>query len=299
MHRLPLPLQGITWMIITGFLAVCIYGMALYLNKQFGYHPFQIIFFYNLAGLTFYLPGLIRRHISLKTKQTRLFVIRGILEFCAFSFSITGLTMLPMPVHTSLSFTSPLFGSLAAVLLLREPNNLHRWISLLIGFVGVLIVSRPGMMSFDVPALFVLCGSMCFALCGVTIKKLTATEPAGRIAFYMMLVTACVSLPFALSRWSPITLEALPFLLALGVMVATVQYTVSLAFSKADVTVILPFNFLNLLWSSAIAYVFFGQLVDSWTILGGFVILAAAFYGLRFAGRSSIIAATRVAAGSS
>lgn len=299
MHRLPLQLQGITWMIITGFLAVCIYGMALYLNKHFSYHPFQIVFFYNLAGLMFYLPGLARRHLSLKTTQARLYLTRGILEFCGFSLSITGLTMLPMPVHTSLSFTSPLFGSLAAVLLLREPNSVHRWISLGIGFIGVLIVSRPGVMSFDVAALYVLGGALSFAFCGVTIKKLTATEPSGRIAFYMMLVTACVSFPFALMKWVPLSASVIPYLLALGLMVATVQYTVSLAYSKADVTVILPFNFLNLLWSSAIAFLFFGQIVDSWTVLGGLVILSAAFYGLRYAGRVNMLATARVAAGGS
>jgi drug/metabolite transporter (DMT)-like permease len=299
MQRLPLPLQGIIWMIVTGFLAVCIYAMALQLHRHFGYHPFQIVFFYNVAGLVFYLPFVLRRHISLKTTQPKLFLTRGLLEFMGFSLSITGLTMLPMPVHTSLSFTSPLFGSLAAVLLLREVNNIHRWISLLIGFVGVLIVSRPGVTSFDVPALFVLAGALCFAFCGVTIKKLTATEPMGRIAFYMMLVTACVALPFALSEWKEPTREVLPYLLVLGVMVAMVQFTVSLAYSKADMTVILPFNFLNLVWSSLLAYFLFDQMVDSWTILGGTVILGAAVYGIRYAGRVNMDAPTRVAAGSS
>ncbi|MBY0355598.1 MAG: DMT family transporter [Rickettsiales bacterium] len=299
MSRLALPLQGILWMILTGFLCVCIYGMALHLSRAFGFHAFQIIFFYNFAGLLFYLPSLLRRRLSLKTQQFPLFATRGVLEFCAFSLSITGLTMLPLPVHTALSFTSPLFGSLAAVLLLREPNSLHRWISLLIGFIGVLIVSRPGLTSFEIPALYVLAGAVCFAFCGITIKRLTATEPSTRIAFYMMLLTAIISLPFAVWKWHPLTLAVLPYLLALGAMVAAVQFTVSLAYSKADVTVILPFNFLNIVWSSAIAYIVFRQLVDGWTVLGALVIVGAAAYGIRYAGRGTMASAARASAGSS
>jgi drug/metabolite transporter (DMT)-like permease len=302
MQRLPLPVQGILWMIITGFLAVCIYGMALHLNKHFGFHPFQIVFFYNLTGLLFYLPSVWRRHIHLGTTKHRLFLLRGVLEFMGFSLSITGLTMLPMPVHTSLSFISPLFGSLAAVLILREQNNMHRWVSLLIGFAGVLIVSRPGAASADIPLEYVGCvllAALSFAFCGITIKKLTATEPTGRIAFYMMLVTAIIAAPFAFQVWKPVDMQALPFLLALGGMVAAVQFTVSLAYSKADVTVILPFNFMNLVWSSLIAYFVFGQMVDGWTILGGFIIVVAAVYGLRYAGRTNISATSRAAVGGS
>jgi drug/metabolite transporter (DMT)-like permease len=302
MRRLPLPIQGILWMIITGFLAVCIYGMALHLHRAFGFHPFQIVFFYCLTGLMFYLPSLWRRHLSLKTSQPKLFLLRGILEFTGFSLSITGLTMLPMPVHTSLSFTSPLFGSLAAVLLLREPNNIHRWISLLIGFCGVLIISRPGSQAAHIPLEYVGCvllAALSFAFCGITIKKLTATEPNGRIAFFMMVMTAFVASPFAYGVWQPVTESAIPYLLAMGAMVAAVQFTVSLAYSKADVTVILPFNFLNLVWSSLIAFFIFDQVVDGWTFIGGLIIVGAAVYGIRYAGRTNVSATSRAAAGGS
>lgn len=301
MQRLSLPLQGIIWIIVTGFISVCIYGVALELNKHFSYHPFQIVLFYNVTGLIFYLPAILRRHVTLKTTQTKRYLLRGVLEFAGFSLSITGLTMLTMPVHTALSFTSPLFGSLAAVLFLRETTNIHRWISLLIGFLGVIMVSRPTgeILGGDISILYVLAGAVCFALCGVTIKKLTSTEPNARVAIYMMLVTAIVSLPFALSKWTPLRLEVLPYLLALGAMVATVQWTVSQAYSKTAMTILLPFSFLNLVWSSMIAYFVFSQVVDRMTIIGALVILGAAMYSIRHAGGLNMRATARVAAGSS
>ena len=289
--------QGIAWMILTGFLAVSIYTLVRHLSSDF--HAFQLVFFYNALALLFYIPALLRRKIALRTERDYLYVLRATLEFVAFSLSFYALTRMPLPMHTSLSFTSPLFGSIAAVIFLKEPNNIHRWLALAIGFAGVLVVTRPGYDGFNDAAWLILLAAACFSVCGVCIKKLTHTEPSPRIAFFMVLMTAIIALPFAVSVWVMPHIHHLPWLLLLGLLVATVQYTVSQAFSKADMTIILPFFFLNLLWSSLYAYLFFDEIVSEWTVLGGAIILNGALYAAHTVRKTNMRATTMATVGSS
>lgn len=269
-------LHAIGWMALAGLLIVSIYTVVRLLSADF--HPFQLVFFYNALGLLVYLPFAWRRSFSVRTERMGLYALRATLEFAAFSVSFYALTFLPLPAHTALGFTSPLLGSLAAVLLLREPNCKHRWLALIVGFAGVLIVARPGFTDFGARGLIMLGSSACFALCMVIIKRLTQTEPSARIAFYMLGLTALIALPFALNVWRAPEMRHLPYILLLGALVAAVQYAVSQAFARADVTVVAPVFFLNLIWSSLVAYLVFEEVVDVWTILGGALIIKATAY---------------------
>lgn len=272
---------------MTGFLAVSINTLARTLSGDF--HPFQLVFFYNILGLAFLLPVAIAKRISFKTTRLPLFSARSILEFTAFSLGFSALTGLPFPTYIALSFTSPLFASIFAIFLLREDNTIHRWIALLFGFVGVLVMTRPGEGAFQHETLLVLCAASCFALCSISIKKLTSTEPPIRVAFYMLFLTSIVAAPFAISVWKPISTEVWPKLLLLGVMVASVQYTVSRAMSMGEMTAILPITYLNLLWSSFYAYFLFGEIISYSVIIGGALIVAAAFYTAKFGHRRTKI----------
>jgi drug/metabolite transporter (DMT)-like permease len=296
MSRLPLQLQGIIWMITTGFLAVTINTLARYLSTEFGYHPFQIVFFYSLLGLLFYMPALMKKHIAIRTSRMKLYWLRSVFEFGGFSLAFLAVTILPLPMHTALSFTTPLFGSVAAIIFLREESSLHRWLALAMGFSGVLIVAQPGSGEMNSAALLMLGAAMCFAICGISIKKLTHTEPGRRIAFYMLALTAVIALPFAIAVWQMPVFAHIPYLLALGALVAMVQFTVSLAFSKAEVTIILPCFFLNLIWSSIYAYFLFDEMIDNATIIGAAVIIGATMYNAYNARRVGMIAATEKAA---
>ncbi len=151
-------IQAVGWILLTGFIAVSINTIVRYLSDDF--HAFQLVFFYSFLALAFYMPSIWSGKLTVKTDRTKLYFLRSALEFVAFSLLFFGLTLMPLPVHTSLSFTSPLFGSIAAIIFLREPNSLHRWIALGIGFVGVLVITRPGVTDFDVSGLIVLAAGL-------------------------------------------------------------------------------------------------------------------------------------------
>jgi drug/metabolite transporter (DMT)-like permease len=274
--------QGILWIMVTGFLSVSIYTLARILGASF--HPTQVVFFYSLLGMLFFLPYIVKQKVSLRTDQGALYAVRSVLEFSAFSLSFAAITELPFPVHATLEFTSPLFGSILAIVMLKEPNQLHRWMALLMGFVGVLIVTRPDVSGFSSASLLVLGAAFLFAFCGMSIKKLTQTEPPARIAFYMLAGTMLVAAPIAFSYpWQNSIIEHAGLLALLGVLVAGVQFTVANAFERAHVTLILPFFFLNLLWASLFAYIVFDEVISQWTLLGAVFIIGGAVYAGRHA----------------
>ncbi len=273
-------LQAIAWMLLTGFLTISIITLAKFLSAPpHSFHAFQVVFFYNALALILFIPLLFRQNFSLSTTRKPLYFTRAVLEFSAFSLTFYGVTHLDLPVHTAISFIAPLMGSVTAVLILKERNYLYRWLALLMGFTGVLIVSRPWQADFDMlPVLAMLGAALCFAFCDVCIKRLTKTEPSPRIAFYMVSMTAAIALPFALWKWKSPELSQVPWLLLLGLMVACVQFAVSKAFSKGDVTLILPFFFFNIVWSSLYAFFLFNEAIDQPTMIGATVIIAATLY---------------------
>lgn len=273
-------LQAIAWMLLTGFLTISIITLGKFLSEPpHSFHAFQVVFFYNALALVFFVPIFLHKRISLRTTRHRLYLTRAVLEFLAFSLTFYGVTHLMLPVHTAISFIAPLMGSVTAVLILREKNYLYRWLALFLGFSGVLVVSRPWQADFDMlPVLAMLGAALCFAFCDVCIKRLTKTEPAPRIAFYMVSMTAAIALPFALTVWKMPEQVHIPWLLLLGLMVAGVQFAVSKAFSKGDVTLILPFFFFNIVWSSLYAYFLFGEKINQPTMIGAGIIISATLY---------------------
>jgi drug/metabolite transporter (DMT)-like permease len=273
--------KAMLWMMLTGFLSVSIYTLARKLGGYF--HPTQTVFFYNLLGACCYLPMIATKRLSLPTTRIKLFGLRALLEFSAFSLSFAAITQMPFPVHATLEFTSPLFGSLLAVILLGERNHMHRWVALACGFMGVLVVTRPWTAEFPVASFYVLAAAILFAGCGMCIKKLTSTEPAARIAFYMLSLTALCASPFAIYHWKMPLPEHIPLLVLFGSLVAAVQFTVARAFASAPVTLILPFFFLNLLWASLYAFFLFDEMVSPYTILGAVFIIGGAAYAAYYA----------------
>lgn len=273
-------LQAIAWMLVTGFLTISIITLGKFLSEPpHSFHAFQVVFFYNALALVFFVPIFLHKRISLRTTRYSLYGARAVLEFLAFSLTFFGVTHLMLPVHTAISFIAPLMGSVTAVLILRERNYLYRWLALFMGFSGVLMVSRPWQADFEMlPVLAMLGAALCFAFCDVCIKRLTKTEPAPRIAFYMVSMTAAIALPFALTVWKMPEQAHIPWLLLLGLMVAGVQFAVSKAFSKGDVTLILPFFFFNIVWSSLYAYFLFGEKIDQPTMIGASIIISATLY---------------------
>lgn len=280
----PNNVHGIILVIFSSFMMAFITLSARLLSEYL--HAFQIVMFGNLMALVWMAPIIIKRTKpkNLLYSHTPLYhCLRAVLEIGGWTCSYTAVTLLPLPIHTAMSFSTPLILSTVAIMLLKEPHTYHTWVALFLGILGMVVIVRPeadGANNYG--ALLILCAACCFSTCGVLIKKMAQKgEPSGRITFYMLLLTSVLVIPMALLNWSPLTLDAIPYIIALGIATCLQQLSISQAFVKARIIVIVPFVFVSLLPSSIVAYYVFDEVIDIWTVLGGFIIISSAVYAIK------------------
>ncbi len=283
-HNSSTHLRGISWFVTGIAFNASMVALGKFVRADIS--AFQAIFFANALALVWMLPWLFRHGLTIVyTKKTPWFILRSILEVAGWFCMYTAIVMIPLPVFISLTFMTTLFIALAGAFIFRESTTYHSWIALVLGFVGVLIILRPNFFGYLEGALLMLAAATCFCCCGILIKRLVTSEPPALIVFYMLLFTSLIAAVPASFHWQPVEQSHLIWLLAFGGSHAAHQYSIPKSFSYAPLTMLMPFAYLNLIFSSVVAYIFFGELVSLWTILGGLVILGSAIYAYYIARR--------------
>ncbi len=270
--------KGIVWMVANTLGASVMVILVRYIAEFL--HPFQIVFLRNLLALLFFVPWILHQGMgSVKTPHMKLYLLRGAVGVTAMLgyFYALGSTM-PLGDVTALTFASPLVTVVLAMVVLEERFGWHRFAALGIGFIGVLIVLRPGMVELHPAALVMIATVGLWGWIGILIKLLTRHEPAWRITFYMVLLMAPLSLVPALMVWEPVPLALWPWLFALALVSNLFQYALTQAFAHAELTLLMPFDFLRLVFVALLAYWAFAETPDFWTFIGALVILASALY---------------------
>ena len=242
-----------------------VHGLVRHVSAEV--HPFEIAFFRYVFGTIAILPWVLRAGLgSLRTERFPLHLLR-----CAFSVGVNltwfmALALMPLADATALSFTSPLFVTLGAALVLSESVRARRWAATMVGFAGAAVILRPGVETISGPAFLALASAAFSASSSLCVRSLSSTELARTIVAYQnLLVTMMIALP-ALLFWSWPGTEALVAMAFMGVL-ATLGH---LAFA--------PFNFSRLIFAAVIGRLFFGEAPDAWTWVGAFVIFGATLF---------------------
>jgi drug/metabolite transporter (DMT)-like permease len=276
-------IAGILWFCLSGFLSVAININMKYLSMRLGYHPFQLVFSYSLLGALIYMPLLLNGKLTLKTQKSGLYNIRALLEIGGFACVFFSLPHIPFAVLVSITFATPLIGTVMAVYILKEQMNKIKTLSLIVGFLGILVVTNPFGAGFKLVYLLPLLGSFCFALCGVLIRIMGRTETPTRVAARTLIVMAAFSLPLASMEWQQPILDHLGLFGLLALMVALVQFSVGNALQKIPLTIAHPFMFLNLIWSSLFGWIIFDETLSMQTIIGATIIVLGVIINARAA----------------
>ena len=122
-----------------------------------GMHPIQIVFFRNLFGLVVILPIFLKFGFNqLRTKRLKFHVVRGGIQSTAMVSWFTAITLIPLAEATALSFLMPIYASVGAILIMGEPSRQSRWIAIAIGFIGMLVILRPGLVEISLGSIFVI-----------------------------------------------------------------------------------------------------------------------------------------------
>ncbi|PKN91040.1 MAG: EamA/RhaT family transporter [Chloroflexi bacterium HGW-Chloroflexi-6] len=238
--------------------------------------PFTLLFF-RLEG---------KRGLP-STPQFKLEFTRGMFLFLSYTTFMMGLAALPLAEVEAIRFSGPLMITLLSVFLLREKVELPRWLALLVGFLGVLLIVRPGSASFNLGSVFILISVLFYALTVISTRKLQATDSSATMAYYSSLVylaaalvlvpltlmvgevpDAPPSLAFLFRAWAmPSLLDGI-IMCGLGLVWAGWTYCMARAYSLAQASVAAPFEYLslpiNIIWGFAL-----WREIPTWLTLAG------------------------------
>jgi drug/metabolite transporter (DMT)-like permease len=252
-------------------------------------HPFEVAFFRNLAGLAFMAPWLLRNGIApMLAGRVWLYFWRSGLGLVSMLCSFTSLVLLPFEQAIALSFTTPLFATMGAALILGETVRIRRWAATIAGFIGVLVMLRPGV---DTPlaesfalsgpglgALLAVAAAMVSAIVTLIVKNLARTEPSNAIVTYMVLLLTPMSLVPALPFWQWPPLAVWPAIVAMGACGSFGHMCYIRAFALSDASAVMPYDYTRLMFAAVIGYFAFGETPDVWTWAGALIIAASALY---------------------
>jgi len=260
--------------------AVCyaiLHGSVRYVSSEI--HPFEITFFRNLFGLIVLLPWFFMHGLKpLRTRRIGLHLVRASSNVLAMLMFFMALSMTPLALVQALGFTAPLFATVLAIFILGERVRLRRWTALITGFVGALIIVRPGFQPIETGALLTLASAAVWGFTLITIKILSRTDSAVTITAYMVILMSPLSLLPALFYWTWPEPSAWFWLVVCGVSGTVAQLLMAQSFQVADATVVLPFDFTKIVWGALIGYLAFGEAVDIWTWVGAAVIFSGVTY---------------------
>ncbi len=256
-----------------GLMAVAIRYATRYVPTQ------EVAFFRNAFGLLALLPMLLRPgHAPLKTQQLPRYFVRSAIGLGSMLCAFWALGHLPLAQAVSLSYSTPLFVTIAAVLWLGETVRVRRWAAVVVGFIGVLVIVRPGTAGFTAGSLVAVAAAVLSSLVAIQIKQLTRIDSADTVVLYTYVFWVPLSLVPAVFVWVWPTGMAWLWLLATGVLGTIGQLLWTRALRLGEVSALTPISFLQLPLVTLFGWLLFNESVDRWTIIGAGIILAANAY---------------------
>jgi drug/metabolite transporter (DMT)-like permease len=264
------------WMICAG---ACWTVMTVLVRElSADYSAFQLLFARNVVAVSILLPPAFHTGIrALKTSRVGLHCLRSVFACLGILGLFYGVSRLPLPDVTALSFTQPLFAVILAGLVLKEAVGPAKWRAVLFGLVGLLIIVRPGFSDIGVATLAVLGSALCYACTNVCVKSLMTTDTPQQSVIYFNLIMLPISFVPAVIFWvTPDWSDALR-MIGIGLCGTLSVYAFARALSLADASAMLPFDFLRLPMAAFAAFLLFGEIGDIFTWAGSCIIFASSY----------------------
>lgn len=275
--RLPAHLRGPVWMVLGCIVFAVLWGLIRQASETV--HPFVVVFYRNLFGTLMLAPLILRHGRELfRTNRIGTHVRRAtsgvIATFCTF-YAIANA---PLATVMSINYAAPLFTTIAAIFLLGETVRWRRMAALAIGFIGMLIVLRPGQLPMTPGILAAVISAIATAFSTIAMKQLSHTESSLSVVTYSFVLMLPPSLIVCLPYWQWPNGQELLVLLGVGLMASLGQSFTVKALGAAEATAVLPYDFVRFGLVIAIGVMVFGDPVDGFTYLGGAIIFLATLY---------------------
>ncbi len=268
-HR---PLLGIVYINVALMILACNEALIRFLTED--YSPIQIAFirFFVMAILVGAAIIGMRRPELFKADRWWLLVVRGVLGAIASGSFFFSIKFLELDDATTISLSAPIFVAALSGWLLRERVPGARWGAIVLGFIGVAIVMRPGAGLFNVWALVAFVSAGAYALAMMVNRVLTRTEDSLTIVFYFPLFGSLALLPFMPFLWTSTPAWELLILFVVGLLAGITQYLMMQAYRFAAANTVITFDYMGVLYIAIVSYLVFAE-VPSWNLMAGAALL--------------------------
>ena len=257
--------------------AACMASSVKFLSNDL--NPFTITFFRCFVGLIIVFPFVAQNKFkALKSKNIKLQFFRSFINVISTITWFSAIGIMHLEKATALGFTTPLFTTILAFIILKEVIKKHRIIALLIGFLGVLIIIRPGYLPLDFGTMLILTASLSFSIVLIMVKKLSDVDSSLTIIFYHLLFMTPLTFVITIFFWEGINFSQLFIFILMASAGLISHWCLAQAFKLSDTTFIMPLQFTKLIWASIIGFYIFSELPDIWTWSGGIIIFASVIY---------------------
>jgi len=269
--------QGAFWAVM-----ICVVSVSNDVLMRFlGYRlpVLEVVFFRFLFSLVSLIPFLLwRGRHYFYTQNPHLHVWRAVLGVGAIGAWAYSVSLMPLSENTVIMFAEPLFFMPLAVFLLREKVDMARWLATSLGFIGILIIVQPGTEAFRAVAFIPVTSAILFALLDIVAKKMVSKEHTITMLFYFSLgttIAGLIPLPFV---WETPQLGELGLLFLLGIGANLIQVCLFCAFSATDASALMPFRYVEFIFSALLGFLLFYEIPTLTTLLGTGLIIASTFY---------------------
>jgi len=239
---------------------------------------FEIIFFRCFFGLIPVFIMVIYTNSTLKTSKIKLHFFRAIAAILAMFGFFKSFQLLPLADVSAVAFSSIMITTILAIFILNESVGLRRWSAIIVGFIGVLIILRPGSDVFNPYMLMPLLAAVGLSLAIIILKKLLIEDKPPTCSFYMhvmVLIMMLITLPFI---WVLPNISELIILMFIGFVGGTAQILVTNAFRLSSVTLLAPFEYTHILWAIFFGIIFFSDFPTIYVIVGSSIIILSTYY---------------------
>jgi drug/metabolite transporter (DMT)-like permease len=298
-HKISSNIQGVGFLV----LALLIFSLQNIAVKWIGgdYSVLEIVTFRSLIALPCTL--LFYRYEGKRglptTQRHKLEYVRGVFLFLSYTTHFMGLAALPLADVEAIRFSAPLMITFLSVVLLGEKVGPRRWLALIVGFMGVLFIVRPGSATFNIGSIFILISVLFYALSVMLTRKLQTTDSSATMAYYSSLVylvaafilaplaivvgetpDAHPSIAFLFRAWTMPTLLDWVIMSGLGLVWAGGMYCMARAYSLAQASVVAPFEYVSLPINMMWGFVIWQEIPTLMTVAGAFLTLSSGLYVL-------------------
>jgi len=258
------------------FMSICAFSLMDVIVKWSVDYPIgQVLFFRGFFGIIFYFFVIPRErlHNFYKTDRPGLHALRCISGLIALVAIFIALRKLPLATVVSISFAAPIFTTIFSIFLLSEKVGIYRWLAVIIGFVGILIITEPGISELNIYYILPVIFCLGLSYVAIAIRQLSSTEPVWLISFYFSLSITLLSFLTIPQGWVMPSFEHFLLLSLIGIFGGVANLWLSQSYKYSEVSLVTPLKYLALVFAIIFGYFIWEEIPTIKTLIGAFLVI--------------------------